>query len=197
MIPDLKRLKIITFWFFDVLRTYYSPLYSMSLMFVISLCRGKRRVSCIVLVLLWIVEDQILVSEGHGVLSGWMFLRGPDSFDGSFTLVSCAYVLFHISSVIEGGCPGGTSLQLSLFLQPHQSRWLTWHILSSQAFSLLRWTGKINMDLLVAGLQGIKSSWLYQYDTLVDRKDKDIRSVAPSTAFFQIYEHRFRFCVLT
>jgi hypothetical protein len=50
-----------------------------------------------------------MLCEGHGVLSGWMFLRRPDSFDGSFTLVSCAHVLFHISYVIEGGCPGGTS----------------------------------------------------------------------------------------
>ena len=35
------------------------------------------------------------------------------------------------------------------------------------------------MDLLVAGLRGIEPYGLYQYGSLVDRKRKDIRSVAP------------------
>ena len=41
-------------------------------------------------------------------------------------------------------------------------------------------TLKTNMDLLVAGLQGVDPYGLYQYSSLVDRKRKDIRSVAPS-----------------
>jgi hypothetical protein len=126
-----------------------------------------------------------------------MFLRRPDSFDETFTLVSCAHVPFHISYVIEGGCPGGTSLQVSLFLRPHRSRWLTWHILTpSQTVSPLRRKTKINMDLLVAGLQGIDHHGCIGYGILVDTKEKNIRSVAPKPRCFQICEHWFLFCVL-
>jgi hypothetical protein len=69
----------------------------MSLMFVISLRDGKKCALVLVLEWLWIVEAKFsMLLEGHGVLSGWMFLRRPDSFDETFTLVSCAHVPFHI-----------------------------------------------------------------------------------------------------
>jgi hypothetical protein len=41
------------------------------------------------------------------------------------------------------------------------------------------------MDLLVAALQGLEPYGLYQYGSLVDRKRKDIRSVAPVMTLFQ------------
>jgi hypothetical protein len=86
-----------------------------------------------------------------------------------------ARMCLSISCVIEGGCPGGISLQVSLFLRPHQSRWLTGHILTpSQTLSPLRRTIKINMDLLVAGLQGIDHHGCIGYEILVDMKEKNI-----------------------
>jgi hypothetical protein len=72
-----------------------------------------------------------------------MFLRRPDSFDGSFTLVSCAHVLFHISYVIEGGCPGGTSCSARISTALPKPL-VTWHISNpSQVLSPLR---QINTD---------------------------------------------------
>jgi hypothetical protein len=42
---------------------------------------------------------------------------------------------------------------------------------------------------------GYRSSCLYRYGTLVDRKERDIRSVAPSSAFSKSGEAWVLFCV--
>jgi hypothetical protein len=46
-----------------------------------------------------------------------------------------------------------------------------------------------NMLVLVAGLQDMDPYGLYQYGSLVHRKRKDIRSVAPKTSFFPVRKH--------
>ena len=47
------------------------------------------------------------------------------------------------------------------------------------------------MDLLVAELRGMEPYGLYQYGSLVDRKRKDIRSVAPIHDSLPIWSSRF------
>jgi len=75
-------------------------------------------------------------------------------------------------------------------LRLYRSRWLTWHISNpSQVLSPLRRITQISMELIVAAVHGIGSSWLdrIRYSSRQERERHLI--CCTQTSFFQICEH--------
>ena len=144
---------------------------------------------------LWISWGELLdVSrKAYGVLSGWMFLRRLDSFDGTFTWLVARMCSSISRMYIEGGCPGGASLMVSSFLRPCQSRWLTLaYIVSSldifpsedrhqRQIWICLWLRCRVWDIMAVSIR---------YSS--GQEEKDIRSVAPINArSFQSASTRF------
>jgi len=91
--------------------------------------------------------------------------------------------LIYIPYVV-GGCPGASSAESHFYGLSNAAGALTLHTYFCRALgsdASERRCLYTNMDLLVAGLQGVDPYGLYQYGSLslVERERKDIRSVAP------------------
>lgn len=120
--------------------------------------------------ILMLARDRaVLEADGCSFDGGAGFLRS------TVTLVNWALALILYTYVIGGGYPGGTSLRTTCIPTACYMPLAILCISFSVSLQPLRRATTLktqSMDLLVAGLRGIEPYGLYQYDSLVDRKER-------------------------